>query len=260
VFNKTLYLCEKLFWSIYFVLGIAVIGFVMGYIITSFFYFLSWILRSERLMFAAEYIQCWSIRFLLFIQPWLKCKNNFQNIYRFHAQYGTRKIVYVANHRSNLDTFLLISLIPGLRGMAKKSLFYNVFLTPMMLLIGFVPVQKGNIQSFIEGLKLVRLKILLKNKPALVFPETTRCVKNTVGVGKMSHAVFAMAKEAKALIVPIRIEKTDQVLGRGDFLIHPYHEIRLTILEPIHPENFSDHHVLSDYVKSALIGNSSLCS
>jgi 1-acyl-sn-glycerol-3-phosphate acyltransferase len=159
----------------------------------------------------------------------------------------------VANHRSNLDTFLLIALIPGLRGMAKKSLFYNIFFAPPMLLNGFVPVSKGNLNSFFDGLKLLQKKILMKNRPALVFPETTRCKKNFVGIGKFSDAVFKAAIEAKTIIVPILITDTDQILGRGDFFIRPYTRAKLTIFDPMAAISYKNENELSVHVKNLLV-------
>lgn len=158
--------------------------------------------------------------------------------------------MFVANHRSNLDTFLLISLIPGLRGMAKKSLFSNLFFAPIMLLAGFVPVEKGNLKDFRQGIDLLKTKILNKNFSALVFPETTRCQKNAKGIQKLSDAVFLAAIESQALVVPIIIQGSDQVLGRGDFLLNPYNPIQITIFDAIQSSDFKTPTELSSFVKN----------
>lgn len=245
---------SRLFWSIYFVLGIGLIGFLMGYIVTFFFFCLSFLASkiapriSQFFLHTAEYIQCFSIRFLLTIQPWLKCKNNFQAIYGFYNTYGTRKVMFVANHRSNLDTFLLISLIPGLRGLAKSSLYYNIFFAPFMYVAGFVPIEKGNVTGFLNGLKLLQTRILNNNRAALVFPETTRCKKNMPGVGKFSAAVFDVAQKSEALIVPICIKNSDLTMGRGDFLLHPFNLIELKIFRAIDAKVFSSAQELSAHV------------
>lgn len=233
----------------------------MGYVVTGLLFFFSWLVGlipafskvSHKLMLAAEYVQCFSIYFLLRIQPWYRCENNFQSIYGFYDQYKTRKVMFVANHRSNLDTFILISLIPGLRGMAKKSLFYNIFFGPIMLLIGFVPVDKGSLNSFREGIRLLQTRILGKNRPALVFPETTRCKKHNPGIEKFSDAVFVAAMEADALVVPILIKNTDRILGRGDLLIHPYEKAEVFIYDPIPAVQYKDQHQLSMHVKNFLL-------
>ena len=135
---------------------------------------------------------------------------------------------------------------------AKKSLFYNIFFAPFMLLIGFVPVDKGNVRSFLEGIQLLRTKILMKDRPALVFPETTRCQKNAAGLGKFSEAVFKAAIDAEALVVPVLIKGTDDILGRGDFLINPYILCELTIYEPIVANKYATEGDLSREVKRFL--------
>lgn len=241
----------------------------MGYVVTLFFYFLSFLfskLTAVSLFFGycAEYIQCYSIRFLLKIQPWLKCENNFQSIYGFYEQYGTRNIMFVSNHRSNLDTFFLISFIPGLRGMAKSTLYYNLFFAPYMIAAGFVPVKKGSINGFIEGLRFLKSKILEQNKAALVFPETTRCVKNYDSVGKFSTAVFDVAISSSSLVVPIYLHNTDQVMGKGDLFLHPFRPIELKIFNAISTDQFKSSIELTDHVWNILhteqVKMSSVCS
>lgn len=210
----------------------------MGYLVTFPLFCLGLLTKffpplSQKINLAAEYVQCFSIRFLLKIQPWLNCDSNFQNIYGFFDQYRTRKVMFIANHRSNLDTFLLISLIPGLRGLAKKTLFYNIFFAPIMVVAGFIPIEKGDINGFVNGLKFMQNKLLKKNNSVLVFPETTRCEKNFLSINKFSKAVFETAIQSSAVVVPIFIGGSDQVMGRGDLLLNPYNKITLKILNPI---------------------------
>lgn len=209
---------------------------------------------STKLRYLAEYILCYSIYFLLWAQrPWLKIEENFHAIYPFYEKYKTRKIMFVANHRSNLDTFILISRIPGLRGMAKKSLFYNVFFAPSMYLMGFVPVEKGSVAGFLQGIHLLKEKILEKNNPALVFPETTRCRKNNPGINKWSDAVFQAAIQSESLLVPILIQNTDQSMGKGDLFVHPGHTAKLKLYDPIEAKTYSSARDLSQQVYQFLL-------
>lgn len=247
----------RIWWSIYFVITIGIIGFVMGYLLVFPLFCISLLTAflpsvSKRVRYLAEYIQCFSIRFLLRIQPWLRCDHNFQNIYGFFDQYKTRKVMFVSNHRSNLDTFLLISYIPGLRGLAKSSLFHNIFFAPMMFAAGFVPVQKGNVSGFIAGLRDVQRKLLLKNKAVLIFPETTRCQKNFTSIHKFSMAVFDAAIQTNAIVVPIYIGGTDQLMGRGDLFLNPNSPVTLKILDPIAVGGYDSAAVLCKDVWSRL--------
>lgn len=208
---------------------------------------------SIRIRHIAETIQCLSIHFLLKIQPWFNYKHNFQSILGFYKKYNTRNILFIPNHRSNLDTFILISLIPGLRGMAKSSLFYNIFFAPIMIVIGFVPVKKQNVASYLKGLQQLKNKFLKQNKSVLVFPETTRCEKKYPSVQKFSSSVFEVAISSKALIVPIYIKNSDEVLGRGDFLVHTFKVVHLTLFSAIDASQFTQAYELSDYVKNILL-------
>jgi 1-acyl-sn-glycerol-3-phosphate acyltransferase len=251
------YKINQIFWSIYFLLGIALIGFSLGYVTTMSIYALSLLTFpfkkfSLRLRAFAETFQCLCIRLLLKMQPWLNCEDNFQPIIGFYDQYKTQKIIFVANHRSNLDTFLMISFIPGLRGLAKKSLFYNIFFLPFMLIMGFIPVDKGSPSSFIQGLKSIRTKLLDRNHPVLIFPENTRCPKGHPTLQKFSESIFKMAMDAGALIVPVAIKNSDQLLGRGDLFLTPFVPVKLTIFQAINANDFDDAKALSQKVWNTL--------
>jgi 1-acyl-sn-glycerol-3-phosphate acyltransferase len=142
-------------------------------------------------------------------------------------------LLFVANHRSNLDTFLLIALIPGLRGLAKSTLYYNFLFAPFMWITGFIPVEKGNSESFLEGLRKIKTDLFEKNIPVLIYPENTRCSKGSPKLNKWSQAIFKIATEADATIIPIAIKNTDGVLGKGDFLLTPFELIEIKMLKPI---------------------------
>ncbi|MBC7741428.1 MAG: 1-acyl-sn-glycerol-3-phosphate acyltransferase [Bdellovibrionaceae bacterium] len=234
-------------------LTIGMVGLVLAYFCSAVFFAISYLTQkipkiSILFLHAAEYIQCFAIRFLLTIQPWLNCKNNFQSIYGFFDVYKTRKVMFVANHRSNLDTFIMISLIPGLRGLAKSSLFYNIFFAPIMYLSGFIPAKKGDVNSFLLGLKKVKSTVLERNRPVLIFPETTRCQKNFGSIGKFSRATFDIALETKALIVPVFIFGTDDVMGRGDLFLRPNHPVHLELLPVVDTAKFNSSTELSKYI------------
>ena len=204
-------------------------------------------------MYFAEHFQCQSIRWLLQLQPWYKCATNLPPIWNFYENLGTRKVIFVANHRSNLDTFILISHIPGLRGLAKKSIYYNIFFAPFMMVNGFIPVAKGNVSSFVQGLHQLKIKILDLDRPVLVFPETTRCLKNFSGVQKFSPSVFQIAMDSQATVVPIVIKDSDQTMGRGDFLLKPFQKMEVIMLQQISTAHFSDSKLLSDHVSELIM-------
>ena len=169
-----------------------------------------------------------------------------------YDRFQTRRILFVGNHRSNLDTFLLISFIPGLRGLAKSSLFQNIFFAPYMWLCGFIPVDKGSLNSLAQGLKLLKSKLLLKDRAVLAFPETTRCKKDFKGVGKFGASFFSLAIESEATIVPFVFKGTDQLMGKGDFFINPFQPVTLTLLEPIKAADFQNPRELRDLVWSQI--------
>lgn len=234
---------------------IVLIGGLCGYVLTILLYAIGNILFplmpkfSKGLISWTEKIYTLSIRSLLVIQPWLLCKSNIPSL--FHLNYffqnncKTKRLLFVANHRSNLDTFLMISWIPGLRGLAKSSLYYNILLAPFMCLTGFIPVKKGSPMSFIEGLQKLRIRLLENERPVLIFPENTRCKKGTPKLNKWSQSVFKMALDAKVTIIPIALKNTDGILGKGDCLLNPFVPIEVKMLKPIEASSYKNFQVLS---------------
>lgn len=259
---KFIHLLNRLFWSLYFVMTIAIIGTLFGYLLTFFLFVLAKVIKplhppsSKVILDFTERFYASSIHFLLKLQPWLHYKTNLPRLSQYRAfinhQCQTRRLLYVANHRSNLDTFLLISLIPGLRGLAKSSLFYNFFFAPFMWIVGFIPVEKGNAKSFIDGLDRLRTELLANEIPVLIFPENTRCSKGSSKLNKWGQAVFKMAIEAKATIIPIALKNTDTVLGRGDLLLTPFRPIQIKMLTPVEAQEWKDCHQLSKTVHQLL--------
>lgn len=256
--KSAFYKFSRIFWSIYFVISIALIGLIFGYLLTFALYFTAWIVSlfyvrparrlSDFIRYGAEYVQCFSIRMLLRLQPWLHCQTNLPHIYGFYDQFKTRRVLFVANHRSSLDTFFLISYIPGLRGLAKSSLYYNIFFAPFMIVAGFMPVKKGSADSFLEGLKLLKTKLLQRDRAVLFFPENTRCAKGFPSVAKFGSSIFQNAIDSDAVVVPLVMKKTDRVMGRGEYLLHPFEPIEIEMLEAIDAKNFQDGQTLRDVV------------
>jgi 1-acyl-sn-glycerol-3-phosphate acyltransferase len=249
----------RVFWSFYFLSTIAVFGTALGYATCLIFYILALLTKplgkiSEFFLRIAELWQCYSIRALLKLQPWLKLKTNAPAIFKVFRHLGTRKVMFVGNHRSNLDTFLMISLIPGLRGLAKASLFYNVFFGAFMLIAGFIPVKKGSLPSFMKGLTFLGRKILSKNRPVLIFPETTRCEKGFPSVQKFLGSVFQVAIDQNAMVVPFTIRRTDRLLGRGDFFLNPFEPVEIIFHSPIPPGVYSDSRQFSKDVRNIIEG------
>ncbi len=246
---------NRLIWSLYFIFTIMIFGSLFGYIMTFFLFVIGRVIGFLSPSFSRIFLD-WTERFytsairgLLLIQPWLKCKTNIPSLlnlnqyYQTHCQ--TKRLLFVANHRSNLDTFLMISWIPGLRGLAKSTLYYNFIFAPFMWITGFIPVKKGSANSFMDGLQKLRTRLLEKEIPVLIFPENTRCEKGAPKLNKWSQSVFKMALDAKATIIPVAIKNTDSLLGKGDLMLNPFEPIEVKMLPPVETSHYFDSQVLS---------------
>jgi 1-acyl-sn-glycerol-3-phosphate acyltransferase len=100
---------RSLFWQIYFLLSIVVIGAVGAYIIGAPLYLL-----GRRFIWArrlAERINVKAIGFMMRSQPWYDIDAKLERFEK--ATLEDRPLLLVSNHRSNLDSFVLLSLIRG---------------------------------------------------------------------------------------------------------------------------------------------------
>jgi 1-acyl-sn-glycerol-3-phosphate acyltransferase len=140
-----------------------------------------------------------------------------------------RPYVFVANHASNADPFL-ISLVPWeMKWLSKKSIFDIPLLGWMMKVAGDVPVRRGDKQSAREAMDALRER-LSRRLSVLLFPEGTRSEEGTVG--PFREGAFRLAIEAGADVIPLVVAGTDRTLPKHSFVLRPA-SATVTVLPPV---------------------------
>ena len=193
-----------------------------------------------------DFIICRGMQYcLLSIQPWMKAdiKIDLSGLRKSAieatpgADLTPTGALIVSNHRSHLDAFILLSRIPGLRILAKSTLFYVPGLGPMMWGSQQIPVER-KIDAFFKAMNLVRSRLQGGNF-VHIFPEMTRCEPGHKGTRQFSSLPFLIAIQQKVPILPIVFVGTDDVWPKSRFGLAFRKPMRAISLPIVNPENFS---------------------
>jgi len=220
----------KSVWLLYFTLSIGVIGGILAYGVVIPLYLLGYLWPAATEL--ADQVMCQGIRLLMSIQPW------FRGEIDLDLPQNGKGCLLVSNHRSHLDAFILLSRIQGIRILAKDSLFGVPFLGPMMRFSKQIPVQRGNIQSFLEAIDQVEARIS-QGDVVHVFPEMTRCEQGFEGTQSFSIAPFRAAMKSGFPVVPIVIQGTDEAWPKSAWGLRFRQLVRVRSLKALDPKEFA---------------------
>lgn len=143
--------------------------------------------------------------------------------------------IYISNHLSNFDVFLLVNLLPAkMRILAKRSLFYIPIFGWSIFLAGYISVEKEDQPGLLKSFTKVAEKIK-KGKPVLFFAEGSRSTDGTLQPFK--KGAFLIALKAGVPIVPIAISGTNRIMPPYTSKIHSGN-VKVLIGKPIPIENY----------------------
>jgi 1-acyl-sn-glycerol-3-phosphate acyltransferase len=139
--------------------------------------------------------------------------------HRWHIQpevLGIRSAVVVCNHRSYLDSILLISLYARHSTIVKSRLFNIPIFGSMLNWSGYIPSSsEGRFAEMmierIEGMEA----FLASGGNLIVFPEGTRSRDGRIGT--MNKGAFKIARRCRAPIKVLFIRNTDRMFRAGSF-------------------------------------------
>jgi 1-acyl-sn-glycerol-3-phosphate acyltransferase len=228
----------------------ALAGLFLGYLLCLPLFFLARHICS--LQKPTERFFASSIRTVMNLQPWLniECDLREWNTLRENTR---RPILLLANHRSHLDMFLLLSFIPGLHSLSKRQLLRFWPLAPFLKVTKQILIDSKNLGSFIKSLDEARDRAR-SGQNILIFPEFTRCAPGFHGIGPLNRAVFKMARDAKALVVPIMIQGTDVAWPKNESCFHPVSHVSIRALPALDADVFTSSEALMHATRAAFEG------
>jgi 1-acyl-sn-glycerol-3-phosphate acyltransferase len=118
--------------------------------------------------------------------------------------------VYVSNHSSYLDIFVVLAKLPdNVRILYKKELNKMILISWAMRACGFVPIDRDNIREAMKSLDIACRKIK-SGLSFVIFPEGTRSNNGTVQ--EFKRGGFLVAEKAMVDIVPVTISGTNKLM------------------------------------------------
>lgn len=122
-----------------------------------------------------------------------------------------RKTVFVSNHESQADPFLVSHLPWEMKWLSKEIIFKVPALGWCMYLVGDVPIKRGQKDSVAVAMGRMR-NWLDRDVPVMMFPEGTRTADGSLGSFK--DGAFRLAIEAQADIFPLALRGTRAALPK----------------------------------------------
>jgi len=140
-----------------------------------------------------------------------------------------RPYVFVANHRSSEDAFLIARLPWEMKWLSKRSIMRISLLGWLMRTAGDVPVIRGDKESARHAMEELR-RWLDRRVSVFFFPEGTRSADGTLG--QFREGAFRLAIEAGVKVVPLAIAGTEAGLPKHSIVFAPT-TATLTVLPPV---------------------------
>lgn len=144
-------------------------------------------------------------------------------------------VLYVANHLSFFDVFLVTPKLPSITGFVAKKSFGKVpFLAALMRLTHSLLLDREDIK---QGLKVIleAIELVKSGISIFIFPEGTR--SKTGKMAEFKEGSMKVSTKSGCPIVPIAISNTSAVWEDHFPKIKP-EKVIIEILDPVNPADF----------------------
>jgi 1-acyl-sn-glycerol-3-phosphate acyltransferase len=142
-------------------------------------------------------------------------------------------LIYVANHASMFDIWVLQANLPGqLRFIGKKEINKIPIFGWIWKYSGNIPIDRKNPKAFLRSLQRAA-ETIKSGRCIIIYPEGTRTRDGRIQPFK--RGTFSVAFTAKAKIIPVTINGSYSILKKGSIAINPG-TIDVIIHEAIEPD------------------------
>ena len=151
------------------------------------------------------------------LAAWLNPFWDFRAVDRAHPD-PSRPHLFVANHKSLADVFLLVLLPWEMKFLSKDSIFKIPLLGWQMRVSRDIPIERGNKDSARQALEAMRDR-LVRGSSVIVFPEGTRSPDGSIA--PFREGAFRLAIELGVDVVPLAVAGTENTLPKHSLVFRP---------------------------------------
>lgn len=157
-------------------------------------------------------------------------------------------VLVIANHQSNFDIPIMISLLKRPSGfIAKMELSKMPFVSGWMKALGCVFMDRSDIRKQVKAIG-EGAKLLEGGHTLVLFPEGTR--SKTGSLGEFKAGGLKLATRSKVRVLPISIQGSIDIMQRDSLKINPA-EVRIVVHPPVTIES-KDTTVEMDKIKKII--------
>ncbi|XP_058094149.1 1-acyl-sn-glycerol-3-phosphate acyltransferase-like [Magnolia sinica] len=162
------------------------------------------------------------------------------------AEFSNTRAIYICNHASPIDIFLIMWLTPtGSVGIAKKEIIFYPLFGQLYVLANHLRIDRSNPTSAIESMKEAARAIVKKNLSLVIFPEGTR--SQTGRLLPFKKGFVHIALQSRLPIVPIVLTGTHRAWRKGSLHVRPT-PLAVKYLPPIKTDEWTTDKI-EDYVE-----------
>ncbi|KAK7387077.1 hypothetical protein VNO78_27574 [Psophocarpus tetragonolobus] len=162
------------------------------------------------------------------------------------TEHSNKRAIYISNHASPIDIFLIMWLTPtGTVGIAKKEIIWYPLFGQLYVLANHLRIDRSNPTAAIESMKQASRAVGKNNLSLIIFPEGTRSKNGRLLPFKKGFVHLAL--QSRLPIVPMVLTGTHLAWRKGSLHVRPA-PLTVKYLPPINTENWTVSKI-DDYVK-----------
>ncbi|MQL83354.1 hypothetical protein Taro_015824 [Colocasia esculenta] len=162
------------------------------------------------------------------------------------SEYSNTKAIYICNHASPLDIFLVMWLTPtGTVGIAKKEIIWYPLFGQLYVLASHLRIDRSNPAAAIESVKEAARAIVRNNLSLIIFPEGTR--SKTGRLLPFKKGFVHIATQSRLPIVPMVVTGTHLAWRKDSLRVRPA-PLTVKFLPPIKTDNWESGKI-AEYVE-----------
>ena len=159
--------------------------------------------------------------------------------------------VYVANHKSFVDSIALFYALPGdLTLLAKKEIYKIPLVSFALRTMDIIAVDRSDSEAAAQSIDRA-VQYLQNGKCVIMFPEGTR--NRGEGLLPFKKGAFVLAIKAQVPIVPVAIIGAEKAIAPDTIFLYPA-TLHITVLDPIETKgmDLEQRTELLDYTRSVI--------